>query len=209
MTPKEGLPSFWVTHLAKVLIGENPCLLQPWIASRFNWPKTVSAGMSAWKEAHTTALRALAEQYRKQGYKVDLERFYRVTGQTAVLSGKADLIATKANERPLVIDVKTGVARDSDVAQVIISMLMLPLAWNVSMTFSGLIVYPDREGVDVTARQAAELKPKVFALLRELGTMPKPVPSPGKDACRYCDVPDSECGVRWKDEDVEAATMEF
>src|SRR5262245_59742284 len=178
-----NLPSFWVTHLAKVLIGENPCLLQPWLLSRYKWPKTVSAGMSAWKEAHTRALRELADQYRRNGYKVDLERFYRVTGQTAVLSGKADLIATKAGERPLVIDVKTGVGRDCDVAHVVITMLMLPLAWNVDMTFSGLVVYPEREGVDVTARQAAELRSKVFSLLRELATMDRPAPSPGRDAC--------------------------
>jgi hypothetical protein len=208
LTPKKGLPSFWSSAIAKVLVGENPCLLQPWLQSRFDGPKTVNSNMAGWKADHSAKLQFVAEQYRRNGWKVDVERFFRVTGQFAILSGKADIICQKHDERPLIIDVKTGQPRDSDVAQVALEMLMIPMAWKTDMTFSGLVVYGD-QGVDVTARQAAELKPKLFKLLRDLGTMERPVPAPGKDSCRFCDIPDADCGVRWKDEQTEAATVEF
>lgn len=207
MEPRSGLPSFWSTHIAKVLVGDQPCLLQPWLMGRFDFPKETNPSMANWKANHTQQLQAVVERYKADGWKCDVERFFRVKGQTAILSGKVDIIARKDGERPLIIDAKSGQARDSDVAQVLLEMICIPLAWEApEMTFSGLVVYQGAE-VKVQASEATVMRPKLFGLLKQLGTMPRPEPTPGRDACRFCEVPDSECGVRFKNQD--AVTTEL
>jgi len=206
MEPRSGLPSFWSTHIAKVLVGDQPCLLQPWLQSRFEMPKETNPSMANWKANHTQQLQQVVERYKADGWKCDVERFFRVKGSTAVLSGKADLIARKDGERPLIIDVKSGAARDSDVAQVLVEMICLPLAWEVPMTFSGLVIYQGAT-VSVSNAEAVTMRPKLFALLKQLGTMERPSPSPSRDACRYCEVPDAECGQRFEARDTATTEM--
>ena len=202
MEPRSGLPSFWSTHIAKVLVGDQPCLLQPWLQGRFEFPKETNPSMANWKANHSRLLQDQVRKFKEQGWKCDVERFFRVTGQRAVLSGKADLILRKQDSRPVIVDAKSGKPRDTDTAQVLIEMICIPLAWKApEMVFDGLVVYDDGTQLAIHAREADEMAPKLFALLRQLGTMERPSPTPGRDACRYCDVPDSECGVRFKSED--------
>jgi hypothetical protein len=138
-----------------------------------------------------------------------VEGFFRVTGQHAILSGKADLIAQKDGERPLILDVKSGQPRDSDVAQVIIEMCLIPLAWKApTMVFGGMVVYPTYS-VQVKPWEAEALKSRLFALLKQLGTMTQPDPSPGEHVCRFCDVPDDLCHARWTDPMETVLTEEF
>lgn len=212
MDPKPGLPSFWSTTLARVIVGEQPCYLSPWMDGRYDLPDDPDgkARMAKWKSDHTTLLDAVVERYAEQGWTIDKERFFRVKGQTAVLSGKADLIGQKLDHRPRIVDAKSGKPRDSDVAQVIVEIVMVPLSWKrPEMQFEGEVVYAGNPSVQITHQQAMALKPKLMATLRELGTMPRPTPRPSRDACRFCKVPESECAVRFKDVDADAETMEF
>ncbi len=203
MESRSGLPSFWSTHIAKVLVGDQPCLLQPWIQGRFELPKSTNSDMASWKANHTAMLQEEVAKYKDAGWQCDVERFFRVTGTVAILSGKADLVVRKADERPRIIDVKSGKPRDSDMAQVLIEMISIPLAWKApEMQFEGLVVY-GASGPSKLLKpiQAETIKPKLFALLRQLGTMERPTPSPSRDACCFCDVPDAECGQRFQDSD--------
>ena len=195
-----ALPAFWCTAIAKSLSGDQPCLLSTWIGGRNKEkrPREDATSLAVWKTNHTVQLAETVSRIMADGWTCAVESFFRVTGQTAILSGKADCIAQRADSRPLIVDVKSGQPRDSDVIQVAIEMVMIPLAWEShSMIFNGQVVYQTYD-VQVTPAQATELKPKIVTLLKQLGTMPRPEASPSEVACRFCDVPDSECPDRFK-----------
>ena len=208
---RKGLPAFWCTTLAKALSGDQPCELSTWLNGRFKMEKRPGreGSLANWKAQHSAMLQATVERFRADGWKCDVERFFDVPGHTAKMSGKVDLIAQKLTCRPLIVDVKSGQPRDSDILQVLIEMIAIPMAWQAGMTFEGLVIYPAHE-VSIPPSSAAELKPKLFALLKKLGTMPRPVASPSDSACRFCDVPDDECAERFHIETAEAVlTAEF
>ena len=205
---RKGLPVFWSTAIAKVLVGEQPCYLAPWLAGHHEFDKRVrdQSSLTIWKANHTEQLTAVVERFRAEGWKCDVERFFKVAGQTAIVSGKADLIAQQPNKRPLIVDVKSGQPKESDIAQVALEMITIPMAWNSpDMIFDGQVIY-STHSVNVTRSDADALRPKLFALLKKLAIMPRPEASPSQSSCRFCDVPDEECGSRWI-EHAEAATV--
>lgn len=207
---RTGLPEFWVTGLAKILVGEQPCRLEAWMKGHYRVDKVERdrAGLTQYKIDHTERLRDEAERYKADGWKVDQERYIRVTGQTAILIGKADLVARKAGSRPRIVDCKRT-ARDSDVAQVAIYMAVLPLSWHApGMIFDGEVAYANGERTKVTPPEAEAIKPKLFALLRELGTDERPEPVPGATNCRWCDLSTADCAARFT-ESVDVLTSEF
>lgn len=211
MEPRSGLPSFWVTHLAKVLVGEQPCLLQPWLQGRFTLPRRQSGDLADWKANHTELLQKTVRERADAGWKCRTESFFRVTGQHGIVSGKADLILQQADKRPRIVDCKSGKPKDSDTMQVMLEQVLIPLAWNApGMQFEGEIVYANGNGIVLMPQDAAKQRGRIFTMIRELATMARPAPSPSRDSCLFCDVPDSECGQRWKEEnDSVAVTNEF
>jgi hypothetical protein len=168
------------------------------------------SSLAIWKANHTKLLSETVDKYKADGWKCQVERFFKVTGQTAIISGKADLIVQKPDERPVIIDVKSGSPRDSDVTQVLSEMILIPLAWNSpGMTFAGRVIYPSHT-VEALPASAAEMKPKLFDLLKRLGLMRRPDASPSEHSCRFCDCTDADCLDRWKAEDAPVSTtVEF
>lgn len=210
LDPRPGLPEFWATGVAKALVGDQPCLLPVWLGGHYKLPKRSGdeARFAQWKAEHTAQLEAREALHREAGWKIDKERFWRVKGQAAVLVGKSDLILQKTDCRPVIEDVKSGRPEDHHTAQVLIYMVMLPLAWNAPrMQFAGRVVYPTHT-VELHPHEAEAFRPKLMALMRRLGTAERPVPNPGRDACRFCEVPDEACGVRYVHE-IDAETEEF
>lgn len=209
--PKPALPAFWVTHLAKALVGEQPCLLSPWLSGRQKFPaRGDGATLALWKTQHTALLHDTVRRYQADGWTCDVERYFRVTGERAIISGKADLILRHRDMRPVVLDAKSGLPRESDLAQVMIEMILMPLAWtSPGLIFSGLVVYLDHK-VPVTPAQAEALRPKLFALVRRLATTDRQPAAPSESACKFCNVPASECSERWtEDQGSAAVTKEF
>ena len=198
-TKRDGLPAFWSTHLAKVLVGDQPCLLAPWLSGHFTLDKAQrdQSSLAVWKANHSAQLAQAMERYRAAGATCDVERYFKVTGQTAILSGKVDLVVQQTDKRPLIVDVKSGKPKDSDVAQVMIEIIAVPLAWESRMTFDGLVIYADHV-VNIPNAEALELRPRLFELLKKLGTMSRPTASPSESACWFCEVGDLECPDRWK-----------
>lgn len=196
--PNNPLPSFWVTKIAKALSGDQPCQLSTWLSGRpyEKRPDENAANLATWKTNHTVQLNDAVARYKDQGWKCDVERFFKVTGSTAIISGKVDLVAQQPEKRPLIIDVKSGQPRDTDIIQVAIEMILIPLAWNVTMTFDGLVIYSTHE-VPVTPTHAADLKPKLFSLLKHLGLARRPDAAPSESACKFCPVGASDCSERF------------
>ncbi len=205
-----ALPTFWTTAIAKSLSGDQPCLLSTWISgrNREKRPRDNAADLALWKTKHTEQLTAVVDRLKAEGWKCSVEKFFRVTGQTAIISGKADCIAQQPEKRPLIVDVKSGEPRDSDVIQVAIEMCMIPLAWeSPGMLFDGTVIYKTHP-VAVTPKHADELRPRITGLLKKLGTIPRPEASPSRDACRFCEVTDKDCSDRFKGESEPQQTTE-
>lgn len=207
----DKLPTFWATTIAKVLSGDQPCPLQPWLSGRMKFPKRddESGALAAWKARHTDLLRVTTAKMRAEGWRVSVEQFFRVEGKFAALSGKADLIVqpkTLGSARPKILDAKGGDPKDSDVMQVIIGMVMVPLSWGKDVQFDGEVVYADHV-VAVTHAQAMAVAPQIFSTLKLLGTDARPDPLPGKSACQWCPVPESECSARWVETPAEKTDL--
>lgn len=201
--PRDGLPEFWTTTIAKALSGDQPCLLSPWLSGHMRLekrPREDAASLAKWKTDHTAALNDYVTRLKAQGWKCSVERYFRVEGASAILAGKADVVAQQADKRPLIVDVKTGQPRDSDLIQVMIEIVMIPIAWNSpSMLFEGEVVYRDHT-VKITNAQAQEMKPKIVTLLKQLALTRRPDAAPGLAACRWCDVSEKDCPDRFNAE---------
>ena len=212
MATTNGLPAFWTTGIAKALSGDQPCLLSTWISGRHKDKRRRdnASDLAVWKANHTEQLTAVVDRFKTDGWKCSVERFFKVPGTFSVISGKADVICQQEDRRPFIGDVKSGQPRESDILQVMIEQVMIPLAWNApTMQFNGVVIYQDHE-VQATPAQADQIRPKVFALLKKLGTIPRPAASPSVGACRFCDVPDSLCGERVTEEsEIVAETTEL
>ena len=210
--PRSGLPTFWTTHLAKVLVGDQPCRLSPWLAAHLNLRKRErdSIQLATWKKQHTALLKFTSDQMSADGWACSLEQYFRVQGSTAIISGKADLIIRKTDERPVIIDVKTGYAKENDIVQVCIEMLLMPLAWgSPAMLFSGRVIYSEASPVEISSADAQAYRVPLFTLIRELAVGPKPQAQPSESTCRFCDVSEDDCSQRWKQVELPASTTEF
>lgn len=209
---RKGLPSFWVTSIAKSLSGDQPCALSVWMGGHYDLEKRVrddQGTLARWKAEHSAQLESLVSELQRADWNVRKESYFRVKGHTAIIAGKADVVTQGKERRPKIWDVKSGRPRDSDVTQVLIEMVIIPMAWeSPSMLFDGCVVYPTHR-VELKPAQAQELKPRIFAKLKELATMPKPLPTPGRDACRFCDLSDEDCAERFRVDAPDAETLEF
>lgn len=197
-TPKNGLPNFWSTGLAKILVGDQPCQFETWAKAHLDYEKKpMTSSLAEWKANHTTMLDVVLKQAKDEGWKCTVEKYFRLTGQTAILAGKTDLIKQADGKRPTIVDIKSGTPRESDVAQVEIYMVAIPLAWGApGMIFDGEVVYASHT-VKITPADAETLKPKLFALLRRLAGDVRPDPVPSEHSCRFCEIPMDVCSVRW------------
>ena len=209
---RNGLPEFWTTAIAKALAGEQPCLLAPWFSGHYRLakrPRLDDSALAVWKVKHTALLTETTEKMKAEGWRCSVESYFKVTGQTAVISGKADLICQHPERRPLVIDAKSGSPKGADALQVMIEMIMVPLSWGQpGLIFGGRLVYPTHQ-VEIAPKDAAEIRPKVFAALKQLADPMRPVASPGESACKFCDVSELDCAERFQAVDAVAETELF
>lgn len=209
--PRKGLPIFSVTALAKALSGDQPCNLATWLTGHYDLEKRIrddQGSLATWKANHSAALDALTMELTAAGWKVSKEQWLRVNGKAAVLRGKADAVTQAPDRRPTIWDIKTGRPRDSDITQVLIEMVLVPLAWEApEMQFAGVVVYSTHR-VALKPSEAEALKPRLFAKVKELAQTFRPAASPARDSCRFCDVSEADCAERFQ-EQADAVTSEF
>lgn len=198
MVKKDGLPSFWITHIAKALVGDTVCLLQPYLLGHYKVEKRPNSFDSAtWRANHTELLNLTLDRLTTQGWtsKVEGANFFRVVGTAAIVSGKPDAVARKGAAIK-VIDTKTGAPSESHVAQVALYCLLLPIAWNrPDLQINGEVVYATHT-VPVFWERAQELKGKAFGMIKRLASEDRPVASPSESSCRFCDISKTDCPDR-------------
>lgn len=210
-TRRAGVPYIWVTWLTKVLAGEAQCLYQPWMKAHFKYDKRpdTSFNLAAWTAEHDALVKARADELRREGWLVTLERqnALKLYGKTAILAGQPDLIAVREGET-LVVDGKTGQQRHSDFWQALIYMLVLPRVREDLLHLRGEVCYHDHR-IPVTPEELTSARSEaIYDLVRTIAAA-KPLPTtPSENECGWCDIAD--CPVRFRDSDaLRAVAAEF
>jgi len=208
-TPRQGLPYFWTTWLTAILAGEAHCRYAPWFRSHFKYDKTASAfDFAAWQVRHTQALQAHAKELQRASWQITREHQngFKLTGKTAILAGKPDLVA-RQDPHVRVIDIKTGQPAHKDWVQVCVYQIVLPLVWErPTLAIEGAIVYPTHT-VSIAWHDAQEVRAPLFALLRELATHDQPPTVPSAHECGWCDI--AACPDRVTADQPEVLTEAF
>jgi CRISPR/Cas system-associated exonuclease Cas4 (RecB family) len=213
--PRRGLPFIWVTWMTGLLSGADSCEWAPWFQSRFTFDKvTRDFDLIAWTADHGEMVRARVEQLRAEGYTVYVEDQNKFTlkGRTATLSGKADIVAVRGDERR-VIDCKTGRESDEHAWQVMTYMFALPLVGHPAVPLKsslvGEIQYKHRSIVIQPAEFQADMRDRILATVNRIGRQDAPLKTPSFRECSSCAIPKTECAARIETEPATALTTEF
>jgi hypothetical protein len=212
-TKRFGLPYVWPTWLTGLLSGDKQCTWALWYRAHFKYEKRRddSFDSAAWSAGHQSLLLRRVKELSAEGWtcRVESQNDFKLKGRTALLSGKPDILAERNGEW-LVVDCKTGRARNSDFFQVLLYMLAVPRSVAGIGRLRGEVCYPDRS-VDVAPEALTPLhEESIFAMLRVAGQDEAPEHVPSANECRFCDVAD--CRERFKEaaeEQPVAVSAEF
>lgn len=209
-TPRHGLPYFWVTWLTSILAGEAHCEYAPWFRSRFKYDKQPrDFNLDAWQLEHTALITETVKTLKADGWTVTLEHqnAFRLTGKTAVLAGKPDIIARKGEEI-WVIDCKTGEPSTRDYVQVCIYLIAIPMVWQrPDLWIHGQLVYKTHTTSIVPKDATGQVRDQLFALLRKLANDAQPGTVPSQHECDWCDI--AACADRQPTDQPVALTEAF
>ncbi len=184
-------PYVWVTWLSKLLAGETRCWFAAWYKAHHRYDKTPDDPereefFKQWNVRHDEIVRDRAEREREAGRVVRLEEdnSFSVVGRGGDLAGKPDL-TSQDDEGAVVVDGKSGRARDSDHWQVRLYLFGLPLSWLRGVPLRGEVQYQDHaERVVYEKRHERDV---ALALVK--ATRPEaPRPEPSSGECGRCDV---------------------
>ena len=205
---RNGKSYIWVTWLSKLLVGEQSCEWSPWFRSHHegrSWDRAVRPAdqgmptLAEWQMKHTAGIVDTRESLENQDFTVFTENqnAFRLTGQTAVLAGKPDLIALNSTTGRI-LDVKAGKSSPSHIAQVLIYMYAVPKALPQyrGVCFDGAVVYPD-DVVEIPAAAVDErFVANLSALIRRVGADAPARRVPSASECGICDIPAADCPER-------------
>lgn len=202
ITAKKRFKSYArVEQISKLLAKEKMCNFSVWLPTQYQFKKAASNYDIS---EHNEMVIKRASQLQAEGFTVYVENAnsFKVEGKIfeICVAGRPDIVATK-NDWVLVEDCKTGKRRDSHRFQVLLYMLLLPLAPETKHhcqghTPHGRLVYPDGI-VEISAwavdRQFKQLLRQTIATICS-ATPPNPTPSNWE--CRYCNIPAAHCMAR-------------
>ena len=214
MATKRREAYIWVTWLKGLLIGDQSCVFPSWTKSHFqNLDKVISDfDFTTWRISHTRLLREVAKERTAAGEIVTVERqnklTYRIAGAT--IGGQPDLLAVSTDgEKVTVWEAKTGKTRESDKAQTMIYMYLVPRAIPEfkDKVIDGVVVYKDRR-ITIPAESVTDedFELNLLYWIEVLASDAAPPTIPSATECRFCDMPSSECPdrVEWGLEDTAA-----
>jgi len=203
----------WTTWITGLLAGTDKCNWRAWYKAHFRYAKRQGDGefdLEQWTRQHDRMTAVRAEKLKESGWTVRLEddNAFKLDGDVTTLSGKPDILALRESEkRALVIDEKSGRARDSDSWQVLIYMFALPLIWAKGWRIDGEVEYRGG-GLSVPAEQLSlDVTNKIVAKVRLVGGDEEPSRVPSANECRFCDI--LSCPDRWADKSKSADASEY
>lgn len=194
-------PYVWVTWVSKLLVGANSCEWSSWFRAQndgSSWQRLPSDfDQVQWLMKHGELLEQTRRYYQRQGYMIslDAQNSFVLRGNTATLSGRPDLVATRDNET-VVVDVKVGQPSAASIAQVLIYLYALPRALPShygKAVLSGQVVYPDGP-VEVPSEAVnEEFVGSLGRLMRRLSSGQPPRKVPSWSECRFCPINSRDC----------------
>lgn len=211
-TLRGGKPYLWVTWVTGLLSGENHCEFASWFRAHYRdfekAPRNVD--LTIWTAEHGEMVRRRAQELKDDGYTVFVEdqNGFSLKGAAAVLGGKADIVAiSPSGNDAIVVDCKSGKPRDKDVFQVLIYMLVLPLAVShcKCVTMHGELEYPGKRVEIGPEKLTADVKALIRSTIERLAQDVKPHPIPSAYECRFCDLTKADCPARVEAEPVQEA----
>jgi hypothetical protein len=206
------LPYVWTTWLSKLLAGDNSCEWATWykvnhgkVATRNN------ADFDAWRIKHTALLQRTRKELEAQECRVLTEdqNWFRLTGASAVLGGKPDLISI--GEACTICDVKAGQKRSSDRLQVMIYMYAVPRAMSQYRggQFDGLVVYEDSWEVIPADAIDATFIASLGSLIKRVSSETPARRVPSVRECKFCDMTKEICDARIEGQEAQGETTDF
>lgn len=203
---KKQKPTVRVTQLAPLMAGEKECEYSVWFPAHHQYEKlpSDSSSLDTWLIEHRELVNFRAAQLKAEGFTVFIEdaNSFNIDGTTYKLriSGKADIIAIKCSQ-VRIEDCKTGKRKASHRMQVLLYMLLYPVAPETKGRFKdlaleGRLVYPDGV-VEISSSevdsQFKELFRKTVARISNL----QPVRmAPSCWECTYCNILSVYCPAR-------------
>ncbi|HEY9637688.1 MAG TPA: PD-(D/E)XK nuclease family protein [Coleofasciculaceae cyanobacterium] len=188
----------WVTWLAPLLAGEKMCKYAVWLPTQYQFEKPPSNYDSS---EHDEMVIQRASQLQSEGFTVYVEyaNSLKVNGKIfdICVAGRPDIVAIK-DSWVVVEDCKTGKRRDSHRFQVLLYMLLLPLApetkdYCQGHTPHGRLVYPDGT-VEIPAWNVDRpFKQLLRQTIATICSATPPNPTPSNWECRYCTIPATHC----------------
>lgn len=202
-------PSIWVTWLARLMADEIQCHWALWFRIHYKYEKLSSSFDSAkWNANHQALLRSRVFDLEAEGHTVYLEgeNWFEIEGKSfpVKVSGKPDIVAI-ADQHGFIEDCKTGRRRNSDLYQILIYLLLLPISHSRyrGLRLAGRLVY-STEVMEIEADQVDE---EFKAQFREaIATLSSDNPArkvPSFHECRYCDISGKYCSERVEDNQLE------
>ncbi|MBD2028171.1 PD-(D/E)XK nuclease family protein [Leptolyngbya sp. FACHB-711] len=181
---------------------EIQCPWSIWFRTHYKYEKLNRDFDSArWNASHRALLSDRLSQLQEAGSAVSIEgeNWFEIVGrQYAVrIAGKPDIVAI-GDEQVWVEDCKTGRKKNSDLYQVLLYMLLLPLSYPKcrGMKLQGRLVYPDG-AIDISSDQVDEaFKAQFRQTVATLSNTNPPHQVPSCSDCRYCDISEKYCPAR-------------
>ncbi len=178
---------------------EIQCSWSVWFRTHYKYEKLNRDFDSArWNASHRALLSDRLSQLQSEGSAVSIEgeNWFEIVGrQYAVrIAGKPDILVLE-DEQIWVEDCKTGRKKNSDLYQVLLYMLLLPLSHSKcrGMKLQGRLVYPDG-AIDISSDQVDEAFKAQFR--QTVATLSNATPAqkvPSFQECRYCDISREYC----------------
>lgn len=194
-------PYIWVTWLTKLMAGEAQCEWASWFKAHYKYDKIPSDfNLTQWTADHNQMLIERSQYYRDNGYTVYTEdqNSFMLEGENGeILSGKADILAIRGSDA-IVEDCKTGQPRNSDHMQVLIYMLVLPLAVKhcEGLQLDGLVRYKNDEVLIKNNKIDQLLKELLKDLIHKVSGDVELAQVPSYGECRFCDITKQDCKSR-------------
>ena len=202
MKQKRDKVFIWCTWLTKLISGENQCEYASWYKAHYKCDKQPGDfNLCKWNIKHNQLVHKHRGMLEKKDYVVTTESqnsFKLDLLEGITISGKADLIALKWHAPSLVEDCKTGSPKNSDLVQVMLYMLFLPLSIDrfKDIIFTGDVIYEDSEVRILPEDVDENLKKVVWDLIKRIGDEKPCRKVPSYDECKWCDISKEDCPER-------------
>ncbi len=202
MRAKGGKPYIWVTWITGLLAGTDTCYWRAWVKAHYHYDKVPGDpdnpfDAEGWQKRHDDMVQSRVTRLRDEGYTVtvEAENKFQLVGALAKLAGQPDIAAVDAAGGVLVVDEKSGKAKDMYLWQVLLYMFAMKITHFKNKVIRGEIEYSNSAVPIPASRLDTEAEQKIVDVIKIVAAPSAPPATPTADNCRYCDV--LACEVRF------------